>query len=78
MKVRLAQPADAPAIASLMAQLADHAMVNLDADVEGRLCAVLMRPDTEFANAAARAFYRRVGFDKEALLLEHHFPRSEP
>ena len=149
MKVRLAQPADAPAVASLMAQLADHATGNPDADVEGRLCAMLMRPDqavfvaedeagrvigllsvghrptlwhsgpsalidelvvaatarkrgvgraliaaafdwaraagcseigvsTEFANAPARAFYCRVGFDEEALLLEHHFPRSEP
>jgi ribosomal protein S18 acetylase RimI-like enzyme len=31
---------------------------------------------TELANAGARAFYRRVGFDEEALLLEYHFPRS--
>lgn len=149
MRLRTARPADAPAVAALMAQLAEHASGNPDAGVEGRVCALLARPDqavfvaedaggqlvgllsvghrptlwhsgpsalidelvveraargrgvgralvtaafewaraagcsdigvsTGFANAAARAFYHRVGFDEEALLLEYHFPRSEP
>jgi len=142
VKIRTATPADAPAVVSLMAQLAKHTRGHIDAGVDNRFCDMLELPpyailvaedgrgqviglltaskrwtlwhsgpctlieelvvdesarrqgvgrgliqaaldwaraqgcsevevSTDEDNTAAQAFYRQLGFESEALLLEY-------